>query len=95
MRGWCWAPPARAPWSGPATVRLTGRLPGRRPRLWRRSASVRWAVTDNFSVTFNVDNLLDELPPQTADGLFSQANTDPQVYDVLGRQFAISGRYRF
>jgi iron complex outermembrane receptor protein len=57
--------------------------------------SARWNVNDNFTLTLNVDNVLDDLPPQTADGFFSQANTDPQVYRVLGRTFAISGRYRF
>jgi len=57
--------------------------------------SARWNITDNFTVTANVDNVMDEYPPQTADGFFSQANTDPQTYRVLGRSFAISGRYRF
>jgi outer membrane receptor protein involved in Fe transport len=58
-------------------------------------ASARWAVTDNFTLTANVDNLFDEYPPQTIDGYFSQANTDPQVYRVLGRTLSVSGRYRF
>ena len=58
-------------------------------------ASVRWNVTDNFTLTANVDNLLDDYPPQTLSGLFSQANTDPQVYRVTGRTLAVSGRYRF
>jgi outer membrane receptor protein involved in Fe transport len=57
--------------------------------------SARWNVTDNFTLTANVDNIFDDYPPQTADGFFSQANTDPQVYRVLGRMFSISGRYRF
>jgi outer membrane receptor protein involved in Fe transport len=57
--------------------------------------SARWAVTDNFTLTAVVDNVMDEYPPQTLGGLFSQANTDPQVYRVLGRSFSISGRYRF
>jgi iron complex outermembrane receptor protein len=57
--------------------------------------SARWNVTDNFTLTANIDNLTDDYPPQTMGGLFSQANTDPQVYRVLGRTFAISGRYRF
>jgi iron complex outermembrane recepter protein len=57
--------------------------------------STRWNVTDAFTLTVNIDNITDEYPPQTADGFFSQANTDPQVYRVLGRSFAISGRYRF
>ena len=68
---------------------------GETPEASYFDASVRWNVTDNFTLTANVDNLTDELPPQTADGIFSQANTDPQVYRVLGRTFAISGRYRF
>ena len=41
-------------------------------------------MNDNFTLTLNVDNVFDEYPPQTADGFFSQANTDPQVYRVLG-----------
>lgn len=57
--------------------------------------SARWAMTDNFTLTANVDNLLDDSPPQTADGLFGQANTDVQNYRVLGRTLAVSGRYRF
>jgi iron complex outermembrane receptor protein len=59
-------------------------------------ATVRWNVTDSFTVTANVDNLTDELPPQTPDGVFGgQGNVDPQAYRVTGRSFAISGRYRF
>nr|WP_281722571.1 TonB-dependent receptor [Nitrosomonas nitrosa] len=57
--------------------------------------SVRWNVTDNFTLTGNIDNVFDEYPPQIVVGIFSQANTDPQVYRVLGRTFSISGRYRF
>jgi len=58
-------------------------------------ASVRWNVTDNFQVTGFIGNLFDEQPPQTPAGLFSQANTDPQVYRVLGRTFSVSARIRF
>jgi|CXWL01.1.fsa_nt_gi outer membrane receptor protein involved in Fe transport len=57
--------------------------------------SGRWNIADNFTMTLNIDNVLDQYPPQTADGFFSQANTDPQVYRVLGRTFAVSARYRF
>lgn len=58
--------------------------------------SARWNVTDAFTLTLNVDNVADEQPPQTPDGVFGgQGNTDPQYYRVLGRSFAISGRYRF
>jgi outer membrane receptor protein involved in Fe transport len=58
--------------------------------------SARWNVTDNFTLTANIDNVSDEQPPQTPDGTFGgQGNTDPQIYRVLGRTFALSGRYRF
>ena len=58
-------------------------------------AAVRWNITDSFTLTANVENLLDDYPPQTVSGQPRQANTDTQVYRVLGRTFAISGRYRF
>jgi outer membrane receptor protein involved in Fe transport len=58
-------------------------------------ASVRWNVTDNFTLTGVVNNLEDKQPPQTVTGTFLQANTDPETYRVLGRSFFISGRYRF
>ncbi|MBS0383913.1 MAG: TonB-dependent receptor [Proteobacteria bacterium] len=57
--------------------------------------SARWNVTDNFSVTGVLNNVFDDYPPQTADGVFSQANTDPNYYRVLGRSFSVSGRLRF
>ena len=57
--------------------------------------SARWAVTDNFQVTAFIGNLFDEEPPQTPGGLFSQANTDPQLYRTLGRTFSVSGKIRF
>ena len=57
--------------------------------------SARWNVTDNFTLTGIVSNIFDDYPPQTAEGVFSQANTDPQTYRVLGRSFAVSGRLRF
>jgi outer membrane receptor protein involved in Fe transport len=83
---WSYVPEMSSATFGPNTVS---------PEASYVDVSARWALTDNFTLTANIDNLMDELPPQTADGLFSQANTDPQVYDVLGRQFSISGRYRF
>jgi len=57
--------------------------------------TARWAMTDNFTLTANVDNVLDEYPPQTAEGFFAQANTDVQNYRPLGRVLTVSGRYRF
>ncbi|MFZ2031233.1 MAG: TonB-dependent receptor [Vitreimonas sp.] len=58
--------------------------------------SARWNVTDNFSITGVVNNVLDDAPPQTVAGtLGGQGNTDPAEYRVLGRSFAVSGRLRF
>ncbi|MGD9980391.1 MAG: TonB-dependent receptor [Hyphomonadaceae bacterium] len=70
-------------------------VPSMTPEASYIDLSARWNVTDNFTLTANVDNVEDQYPPQTFGGLFSQANTDPQVYRVLGRTFSISGRYRF
>jgi outer membrane receptor protein involved in Fe transport len=70
---------------------------GETPEASYIDVSARWNVTDNFTLTANIDNIADEYPPVTVDGVAfgGQANTDPQVYRVLGRTFAISGRYRF
>jgi outer membrane receptor protein involved in Fe transport len=57
--------------------------------------STRWNVNDNFTLTLNVDNVADEIPPQTTDGTIAQSNTDIQIFRPLGRSFSISGRYRF
>jgi iron complex outermembrane receptor protein len=59
-------------------------------------ASVRWDVNDSLSLTAFVGNLFDEGVPQTPFGaVYGQANTDVQVYRVLGRTFSISAKARF
>ncbi len=57
--------------------------------------SARWNVTDNVALSAFVGNVLDEKAPQTLNGIFSQGNTDPQVYRVLGRTFSLNARVRF
>lgn len=57
--------------------------------------SARWNVTDNVALSAFVGNVFDEEPPQTLNGIFSQGNTDPQVYRVLGRTFSLNARVRF
>ncbi len=52
--------------------------------------SVRYAPLDWIAITLSVQNVADEDAPQTLNGLFSQGNTDPQVYDVLGRTWSLS-----
>ena len=51
-------------------------------------------VTENFSLTAGVNNLFDKQPPTMGDNQ-QQTNTWPGVYDVLGRDFFISGRMTF
>ena len=57
--------------------------------------SARWNVTDNVALSAFIGNVLDEKAPQTLNGIFSQGNTDPQVYRVLGRTFSLNARVRF
>ncbi len=52
--------------------------------------AARYAPVDWLAITLTVSNVADDDAPQTLNGLFSQGNTDPQVYDVLGRTWALS-----
>jgi iron complex outermembrane receptor protein len=44
-------------------------------------------LTDNLTLRFNVNNVMDELPPTYSPSV--QGNTDPSTYDVLGRRYTI------
>ena len=46
-----------------------------------------------LSVTAGIENLFDEEPPLFPS--YPQSNTDPSQYDVLGRRYFVSARYRF
>ncbi|MDT0582901.1 MULTISPECIES: TonB-dependent receptor domain-containing protein [Alteromonadaceae] len=56
--------------------------------------SAAYLVTDDFKVNFGVRNLFEEDPTPVGDQQ-QQANTFPEVYDVLGRRFFLSGTYTF
>lgn len=58
-------------------------------------ASVRWYPWESVDLTLGVSNIMDENPPQTALGTFDQANTDPQLYRVLGREWSLTVRSKF
>jgi outer membrane receptor protein involved in Fe transport len=45
-----------------------------------------YRFSDNYSVTFGIDNLLDEKPPLLGDNQ-EQANTYPATYDVFGSTY--------
>jgi iron complex outermembrane recepter protein len=62
-------------------------------------ATLRFNVSDNFSMTATVQNMLDKQPPivgSTAGTTsFNSGNTYPSTYDALGRRFAIGARVKF
>ncbi|MFV0645168.1 MAG: TonB-dependent receptor domain-containing protein [Sphingomonadaceae bacterium] len=51
-------------------------------------------VNDNFSVSFGINNLLDKKPTGLGDNQ-EQANTWPNTYDMLGRDFFVSTSLKF
>ncbi len=55
--------------------------------------SARWAVTEKVEVFGGVRNLSDETPP-----VFDNApdgNTDPNTYDIIGRNYFVGAKLRF
>jgi outer membrane receptor protein involved in Fe transport len=46
------------------------------------------SLNDRFMLTLGVNNLTDRPPAVTGNGV--QANTDPSLYDVLGRRFFVA-----
>ena len=46
----------------------------------------------NLQVSFGIDNMFDKDPPFVPDGT---TNTDPSVYDILGRVFYLKTSYKF
>ncbi|HVM22771.1 MAG TPA: TonB-dependent receptor, partial [Sphingomicrobium sp.] len=56
--------------------------------------SLGFDITDHFTLTMGVNNLLDRKPPILG-SLAEQANTFPSTYDVLGRDYFTTIRLRF
>ena len=95
--------------SGPAFVGTLpaggGALSGRTVDFGRIKAfdyfdlSARFNVTENFTFTATVQNLLDKQPPVVGSSIgsttFGSGNTYPSTYDTLGRRYAVSARVRF
>jgi outer membrane cobalamin receptor len=50
-------------------------------------------VTDNVSLRFNINNIMDEQPPVYSPAIAS--NTDPATYDVLGRRYTVGVTMRY
>ena len=61
--------------------------------------TMRFNVSENFTFTATVQNLLDKKPPVIGSSIgattFNSGNTYPSTYDTLGRRYAVSARVRF
>jgi outer membrane receptor protein involved in Fe transport len=56
--------------------------------------AIAFDVSDEFTLNMGINNLLDK-QPQIIGTNQQQSNTYPNTYDVLGRDFFISGNFRF
>jgi outer membrane receptor protein involved in Fe transport len=56
--------------------------------------SFAFDITDQFSMAAGVNNLLGKKPQLIGDNA-EQANTYPGTFDVLGRDFFVSAKFRF
>ena len=61
--------------------------------------TLRFNVTDNFTLTGTVQNAFNRQPPVVGNTIgtttYNSGNTYPSTYDALGRRFAVSGRVKF
>ncbi len=61
--------------------------------------TLRFNVSDNFTFTTTVQNLLNKAPPLVGSGIgstsYGSGNTFPSTYDSLGRRFAVSAKVKF
>lgn len=94
--------------SGPITFRTQARMIGdfklnpaitspvkRIKPQWYFDTSLTFAVGDAFELFGGIDNLLDKQPPIMGTALAGDANTDPSLFDVIGRRFFAGVRLRF
>ena len=58
--------------------------------------SIRSNVSENFTLTMSIENLLDRDPPETSSFIgtssFNSGNTYPSTYDTLGRRYTATAR---
>ena len=94
--------------SGPVTWRLQGRMiaglklhkDARSPVTktadqWYFDTSAAVDITKGLQLFGGIDNLFNNKPPIMGTALAGDANTDPSLYDVLGRRFFVGARARF
>lgn len=94
--------------SGPLTFRLQGRMIGglslyegvvspvkKAPAEWYVDISTSFQVTESLELFGGIDNLFDNNPPILGTAIAGDANTDPSLYDVIGRRFFVGAKARF
>ncbi len=54
-----------------------------------------YTINDSIKVSLSATNLSDEQPPMLYQNNVTNANTDVNTYDTLGRRYAISATYKF
>ena len=57
--------------------------------------STRWEFLKNFTLFGGVNNLLDNQPPVMGFAAGGDSNTNPQLYDVIGRQYFVGVGVKF
>ena len=61
--------------------------------------TTRFNATDNMTLTFTVQNLLNNQPKNVGNFIgstqFNSGNTYPSTYDALGRRYAVSAKLKF
>jgi outer membrane receptor protein involved in Fe transport len=94
--------------SDPLTVRLAARQIGRfelypgatnvvkkASAQWYADLSAAFRITKEFEINGGINNLFDNKPPILGVNLSGDANTDPSLWDVVGRRFFVGARVRF
>lgn len=61
---------------------------------WYLDLSASYHFTDNVEATFGIKNVLDTEPTPLGDAQ-QQANTFPELYDVIGPRYFVSAVYTF
>lgn len=62
---------------------------------WYVDLSATVKVMEHFELFGGLDNLFDKTPPILGTALAGDANTDPSLWDVVGRRFFVGGRVTF
>ena len=65
------------------------------PAQWYFDAAVTAEVMEEVELFGGIDNLFDNQPPILGTAISADTNTDPSLYDVVGRRFFMGARLKF